>query len=348
MKKERFLALFLVLALILPISACVGEKKEPMTRSYFEYFDTVCAITSYADESEAEFEANCAMIEELFERYHKELDIYYEYSGVNNLKTVNRKAGREAVGVSRELMDFLIYAKGIHTLTGGKTNIAMGAVLTLWHDAREYAADDPEGAYIPSKEELEAAAEHTSIDALVLDEEKLTVSFSDPDLKLDVGALGKGYVASLAKKMLEEKGIGSYVLNVGGNIVAVGNKPDGSGWVTGITNPDKTSSDFAARVILRDTSCVTSGNYERFFDFEGKRYHHIIDPETLYPAEYFASVTVICEDSALADALSTALFCMSYEEGLALEKQFLGVDVLWVYENGEQRMTDGFLSIIKK
>lgn len=343
MKKQGILALFLVFLMLLPLAGCMKPQKEPLTKTYYEYFDTVCAIYSYADESEEEFLKNCRMIEEIFEKYNKELDIYYEYSGVNNLCTVNKRAGQESITVSRELMDFLLYAKDVYSLTNGKTNIAMGAVLRIWHDAREVAEDESNNAYVPAMDELIAASEHTDIGALLLDGEALAVSFADPDMSLDVGALGKGYVAELCAKMLMEKGIDSYVLNVGGNIRAIGEKPDGEGWVTGITNPDKTSDkSFCARVILRDTSCVTSGNYERYFELDGVRYHHVIDPETLFPASYFASVTVISKDSALADALSTALFCMSYEEGKDLINDLAGVEVLWVYDDGRLDMTDGF------
>ena len=350
MKSIKLVACLLAFLLALSLAACgENEQKEPMVKSSFEYFDTVCAIYSYADESEENFENNCSEIEKLFKKYNKELDIYYEYSGINNLCTVNKKAGKEAVSVSRELMDFLVYAKEIYTITGGKTNIAMGAVLSIWHEAREDAEYDPASAYIPSSDELSVAAEHTSIDALLLDEENLTVRFSDPELKLDVGALGKGYVAHLTAKMLEEKGVSSYVLNVGGNIRAIGTRTNGDGWTTGITNPDKSSDEsFCARIMLKDTSCVTSGDYERYYELDGVRYHHIIDPATLMPAEYFASVSVICLDSALADALSTALFCMSYEDGLSLVNTLEGVDVLWVYADGSQEMTEGFRNMLIK
>lgn len=349
MIKTRFFALLLALLCVLQLVACGEVEKEPMVKSYFEYFDTVCTIYSYADESEDEFRENCRSIEEIFEKYDKELDIYYEYSGVNNLCTVNKKAGGGEVKVSPELIDFLVYAKEIYAVTGGKTNIAMGSVLRLWHDARGVAQDEPERAYVPSIEELSAAAEHTNIEDLLLNTGELTVSFADPALKLDVGALGKGYVANLCAKELEEKGITSYVLDVGGNIRAIGTRPNGNGWKTGITNPDKSSSEsFSARIWLSDTSCVTSGNYERYFELDGKRYHHIIDPITLMPSEYFASVSIICRDSALADALSTALFCMPYEDGLALVSTLEDVEVLWVYADGTKKMTDGFSEILVK
>ena len=166
-------------------------------------------------------------------------------------------------------------------------------------------------------------------------------------MRLDVGAIGKGYAAEMAKDFLIEKGVSSYVLNIGGNICAIGEKTNGNGWITGITNPDKTSEEaFVCRVVIRDISLVTSGNYERYYVVNGVNYHHIIDPETLMPANYFSSVSIFAEDSGLADALSTALFCMSYEDGKALAES-LGVDVIWVKENGEVLMTDGIELVTK-
>ena len=147
MKCIRLLAAILSILALLPLASCTDE---PMVKSYFEYFDTVCAVYSYADETKEQFEENCRMIEEVFEKYDKELDIYYEYSGINNLRTINKKAAKEPVPVSAELIDFLVYAKKIYTLTETKTNIAMGAVLSLWHDARETAEDEPLKAYVPS------------------------------------------------------------------------------------------------------------------------------------------------------------------------------------------------------
>ncbi|MBQ5809193.1 MAG: FAD:protein FMN transferase, partial [Clostridia bacterium] len=141
----------------------------------------------------------------------------------------------------------------------------------------------------------------------------------------------------------------SYVLNIGGNVRCIGTRPTGSGWTTGITNPDKTSSEpFVCRIELKNVSCVTSGNYERFYTVDGKNYHHIIDKDTLYPSEHFALVSVICADSGLADGLSTALFCMSYEDGLALTESLEGVEVLWVRQNGERLTTPGFDNILVK
>ena len=137
-------------------------------------------------------------------------------------------------------------------------------------------------------------------------------------------------------------GAEGYVLNVGGNIRCIGARPDGSGWVTAIRNPDRAAEDFALRIRISDTACVTSGIYERYFTVNGVRYHHIIDKDTLNPAAYYESLTVITRDSGLADALSTALFCMPWEESVRLAESLEGVEALWIFPDGEQRSTSGF------
>ena len=150
----------------------------------------------------------------------------------------------------------------------------------------------------------------------------------------------------MAARALEAEGVSSYVLNVGGNIRIIGTKPDGTGWVTGVKDPRNTS-EFAIKLRLADTSCVTSGVYERYYTVDGVRYHHIIDKDTLFPAEYFSSLTVITKNSALADALSTALFCMPYDDGAALAEK-LGVDVLWIFPDGEMKYTPGIEKLIEE
>ena len=346
--KIAFTALILVISTTL--ASCGGGGSElPETKSHtaYEYFDTVSIFSSYLGDTEEQFRENCEELEDILDRYHKLFNIYYEYSGVNNLRTVNIAAGKEPVKVDRELIDFLLYAKEMYTLTGGEVNVMMGAVLRLWHDCREDAEDDPENVSIPTDAELSEAAKHISIDSLVIDEENSTVFITDPEASLDVGALGKGYAANLAAEHLREKGVASYVLNIGGNVCAIGTKTDGNAWKTGITNPDRASDErFVVKISLEDTSLVTSGDYERYFVANGRKYHHIIDKDTLMPAEYFSSVSILTSDSALADALSTALFTMSYEDGLKLVNNLGEVEVLWVDREGRTYMTDGFGALV--
>ncbi len=340
---KSLICLSVVLGLLVFFTGCpetanMGDKIEPKGQVNFAFFDTVSYVYCYADDSQETFDARCKTVWETLGEYHKLFDIYYEHSGVTNLKTLNDNAGGEAMVVDEKLIDFLLYAKELYEVTGGEMNIMMGAVLRIWHDCREA------GNRIPTDEELAEANKHTDISLLEIDKENKTVRISDPEASLDVGALGKGYATEKAAKVLEEQGAESYVLNIGGNIRIIGTKPDGSGWDTGIKNPANPST-YAMYLTISDISCVTSGNYERYYVVNGERYHHIIDKDTLMPASYFGSVCILTADSGLADALSTALFSMSYEDGLALVNKIGGVEVIWITNDGEIYKTDGISKI---
>ena len=340
---KKALALCCVLAAAVLVTACAKPeaKRDPQGMAYFSYFDTVSYVYSYAEDSAEEFEARSAEVSAILQKYHRFFDIYHEYSGVNNLCTINRLAGGEPVKVEKELIDFLLYARDLYDQTGGEMNILLGAVLTIWHDYRTAATDDPSAARLPTEEELLEAAKHTDISLLEIDEENSTVRLTDPKASIDVGALGKGYATEKAAQQLEQQGISGYVLNIGGNIRIIGTKSDGGKWTTGVRDPREPDGAFSAMLELADTSCVTSGNYERYFTVNGTRYHHLIDKDTLWPAEHVSSLTVITKDSGLADALSTALFCMPYEEGLALAESMEGVEVLWIFSDGTIKYTPG-------
>lgn len=338
-KLSVILCILAILGLLAVILVSRPDSLKPGTGVVnYALFDTVSYIYTYAGDTSAVFDKNCKEVWSLLAEYHQLFDIYREYSGVNNLCTLNKNAGGDAIEVSPRLIEFLLYARELYTLTNGEMNIMMGSVLSLWHDARE------DGGYIPSPDSLAEADKHTSFDLLVIDEENNTVRITDENARIDVGALGKGYATEMAANYLENKGVSSYVLNIGGNIRIIGQKPDGEGFKTGIKNPLDTST-FIKKITISDVSCVTSGDYERYYTFEGKKYHHIIDKDTLCPSDYFSSVTVITKNSGLADALSTALFSMSYEDGLALVKRIGDVDVLWVYHDGTTESTEGFKAL---
>ena len=328
-----------------------NSKTEPKIHSKiisYAHFNTASQIFAYGDISDDTFESYVTTADETLEYYHKLFDIYYEYSGVNNVKTINKNAGIAPVTVDQELIDFLSYCKELYTLTEGKTNVMLGSVLKIWHNAREEAEGNfgylPESS-LPSADKLEAAGKHTSIDSLIIDRKALTVYISDPEASLDVGAVAKGYTVDILYNKLKNAGADSVVLNIGGNIRTIGQKPDGSLWTSGITNPDKTAEDsLKLRISIGESSVVTSGDYERFFLAGDKKYNHIVDPATLMPAEYFASVSIVTSESGIADALSTALFCMPYESGLALLEK-VGADAIWIFKDGTVKITDGIVIV---
>ena len=349
---KLLLSLIVILGLLAILAGCpkIADKAvsvEPKGMVYFDFFDTVSYIYSYAGDSQEDFEARCKGASSILLEYHKLFDIYYEHSGVVNLRTLNLNAGGEAMKVDEKLIDFLLYAKELYTLTGGEMNIMMGSVLSIWHDCREQAGVSPAQARIPTEDELNEARLHTDISTLEIDKENLTVRITDPKASIDVGALGKGYATEKAAQYLRSIGAESYVLNIGGNIRIVGHKVDGASWATGIKNPENPET-YVKTLMLADTSCVTSGNYERYFTVGGVRYHHIIDKDTLMPANYFSSVSIITPDSGLADALSTALFAMSYEDGLKIVEQIGNVEVLWIATDGTQYATPGIENLVKQ
>lgn len=332
----------LLTAVIFALTFCgCAVRSDP--RIWVEYFDTVSTLTAYVDEESGIFADRCSEVDALLGDYHRLLDIYREYDGTeHNLRYVNAHAAEAPVKVDERLMEVLLFGKQMHELTEGKTNIAMGSVLQLWHNCREEAARDAASARIPTASELAEAAKHTDINDLILDTESMTVYFADPQMSLDVGAIGKGFVAEKVRQLLLDSGADGYVLNLGGNLCLIG--ADVLPRVA-IKNPDTSSSEPSLRLRLHNTSCVTSGNYERYFTVGGERYHHIIDPDTLMPSDYFASVSIITENAAVADALSTALFSMSYEDGARIAAS-AGVDVVWIYEDGSVVTTEGLRQYI--
>ncbi len=332
MRKQGILRLLSALLFLAIVFSLYGCKKEiqPKNRIFYEYFDTVSTVYDYSGGSDEDFRENAALVEEGLEYYHKLFDIYNEYDGITNLATVNRLAKVGEVEVDAELIEFLEYAIEMHALTGGNMNIAMGSLLSVWHKYREA------GKAVPTEAELRLAAEHTDIKNLVIDKEKRTVKFLDPEMSLDVGAIAKGYAVERIAEELIERGVTAYVLDVGGNLRAIGSKVDGGTWRTGVKNPDPNASErYVYYLDIADTSVVTSGDYQRFYTVNGVRYHHIINKDTLMPADYFSSVTVVTKNSGLADALSTALFNMDYESGVNLLSKLDDVSVIWVTKDGE-------------
>ena len=331
------MAALLCAALALSMAGCGGAPRRE--RTWYTWFDTVTTLIGYG--SEKEFDRACGLVGDVLERYHTACDIYHEYSGDANAMTLNRRAGEGPIAVAPELLEVLEWGKSAYPLTEGMFNIAMGAVLSLWHDCRE-AAEEGFPA-LPERAALEEAAKHCRIDDLILDASAGTAALADGAMSIDLGAVAKGYAAERAALALKEAGFTGYALSVGGNVRTVGSKPGGDAWVAGVEDPrDESEEVYFLRVSLSDSALVTSGSYQRFFTVEGARYHHIISPETLYPKNAFLSVSVLCPDSALADALSTALFNMDLETGLNYVNQMEDVEVCWVLADGTARFSEGF------
>lgn len=348
--KKRIVILSLVLALLCPIFTSCDKQKERFTTYSFDYFDTVTTIIGYADSKEEFDEISGRVLAEL-EEYHKLFTTYHRFDGMENLCTINELVDGEhrVVTVDRKIIDLLIYAKEMYARTCGKVNVAMGSVLSIWHEYREMGISFPADAELPPYELLEDAALHVDINSLVIDEENCTVTITDPKVKLDVGAVAKGWAVEEIARSLEAEGVTGYVLNVGGNVRTVGTKADSTPWSVGVENPeDDPAIPYFAELSLSGESLVSSGTYQRYYIVDGVRYHHIIDPATLFPAEGYLMVSIVTKSSADGDALSTALFCMSVEEGLDIIESLPGTEAMWILQSGEQITSSGFSNYVKK
>lgn len=335
----------IVLALLL-LAACGKQPVRRYEATFLTLFDTVTTIVGYSDSKEA-FTAQARMIHDGLEEYHRLYDTYHTYEGVNNLKTVNDNAGAAPVKVDPRIIDLLLMAGDMYKRTGGKVDAAFGSVLSIWHEYRERGVNDPERAELPPMEALLEAASHTGFPRVVIDKEASTVYLPDPNMRLDVGAVAKGYAAEQVCRAAKQQGVQSLLISVGGNICAIGESSPGIPWQVGVENPDRESAEInILTVALRDQSLVTSGGYRRYYTVRGKEYHHVIDPDTLMPAGYFWTVSVICTDSGVADALSTALYNLPFEKGRALVEGMDHTEAVWIFPDGTRRFSSGFEAFI--
>jgi thiamine biosynthesis lipoprotein len=310
---------------------------------YLDVFDTVTTIVVY-DTSEKHANDIIEQIHQDLLTYHQLYDIYNTYDGINNLATVNANAGIAPVKVDKKILDLIDYAISMDELTNGRMNIAMGSVLTIWKTYRDAGTENPDAAQLPPMDALKAANEHALVSNIVIDRAAGTLYITDPQTQIDVGAIGKGYAGQQIIQAMKEAGVTNLLLSIGGNVCSIGSRIDGTGWKVGIQDPYSDAN--LCVVAVSGQNVVTSGTYERYYTVDGKRYHHIIDPSTLMPSVLYDSVTVISSDSGLADALTTGLFCMPIDEGMALIEKLPDTEALWVLSDGTQRQSSGFSAYI--
>ena len=314
-------------------------------------FDTVIQIMGYTQTQE-EFEVYAGMAKERFTELNQLFDRFTLYEGMNNVKTINDNAGIAPVVVDPVMIDLIEFSIDWYHTTDGKVNIAMGPVLDIWHDYMgEYSAQ-PEDAKLPPMEDLQQGATFANIEDIIIDKEASTIFLKEKGMMIDVGATAKGYATEIVTEELFKAGLESLLVSAGGNVVAKNPPIDDTrdSWNIGIQNPSVDLNDPQSGsvniVSLNQTAVVTSGDYVRYYMVEDKRIHHLIDPETLMPADHYRSVTVVTEDSGDADALSTALYCMDYETSQAFAQEH-GLAVMWIMQDGSIAYTDeikGFLS----
>ncbi|MCB9235387.1 MAG: FAD:protein FMN transferase [Bacteroidia bacterium] len=241
---------------------------------------------------------------------------------------INRQAGISFVQVDQELYDLIFRAKKVSELTDGAFDISFAAADRIWKF-------DGSMTEIPDSARVAASVRKIDWHKVVLRQENgFDVFLQEEGMKIGFGAIGKGYAANRARKVMEAMGVKNGLVNAGGDLICWGQQADGKPWQIGIADP-KDRSRVEAWLDVSGLAVVTSGDYERFAMLNGRRYAHIIDPRTGWPASGLQSVTVICKDAEVADALATAVFVMGKSKGLALVNQLMGVEAILVDEKGE-------------
>lgn len=354
MKKIISIIIMIVILTAVPLYGCKKEPKIQYTKysdTFFDAFDTVIRVVAYT-KNEEEFKYYYEKIKNRFQELHREYDIYNNYEGLKNIKTINDNAGIKPVYVSKDIIDLILFSKEWDKRSGGATNIALGAVLSIWHDYREVGRNDPENAKLPPMKDLMDAAKHTDIDKVIVDTEKGTVYLEDKRMSLDVGAVAKGYATEIVAREIMDEGLTSGIINAGGNVRTIGKPLDGerNSWGIGIQDPSKSvfsnEDNTLDTLFVKDMSIVSSGVYERYYVVGDKEYHHLIDPRTLMPGEYYKAVTIVTQNSGDADALSTAVFLLPFEKSKALVESLEGVEALWVMPDGSVEISSGMGKIM--
>lgn len=240
---------------------------------------------------------------------------------------INQNAGRKPVSVSPELFGLIHRATKISALSGGIFDITFAGAGKLW----DFKAEQPQ---LPDPVAVRKKLNLVDYRKVHLNPKTRSVYLSEPDMRLGFGAIGKGFAANRATAVLKQHGIQSGVVNAGGDLVAFGTREDGQPWTVAVADPQDPDAVFAW-LRVDNQAVVTSGDYERFIEVDGIRYSHILDPRTGFPVRDLRSVTIICPDGELADALATTVFILGRNEGLALVNRLKNVEALLVTAEGK-------------
>ncbi|WP_040192450.1 FAD:protein FMN transferase [Clostridium culturomicium] len=334
MKNLKKLSCFLAVLMTITILAGCSKSKVPAepTSKTALVLGTVCTITLYdSDDTE--------IIDKAIARLSELEDILSINKTGTELDLVNDMSGIEPVKVSKDTLTVVKEGLKYSKLSNGTMDITVGPLVKLWGIGTEWAA-------VPTQEDIETAKSLINYEDVVIDEANSTIYLKKPGMKIDLGAIAKGYAADEVAKLLKDNSVKSAIVNLGGNIFVLGNKVDGSDWKVGVQNPENDGDSTIGYVTVTDKSVVTSGIYERYFEEDGKKYHHILSPETGFPYENeILGVSILSDLSIDGDSLSTTLFALGVEEGLKLIESLEGVDAIFVTKDHKLHMTKGFEEI---
>lgn len=305
--KKNCVVRMICLAFLLPFLLISCDKKIPP--QFMESLGTVCFINLYDDGKSSVYDEIAARISEI----DGEFNANDENSEISN---VNQNARKSSVKVSDDFAFVLKTALETAEISDGDFNPALGKLIKLWGINTEFAR-------VPENQEIEEAKNHVDWKKIVFDEKNQTVFLDGDEMSLDFGAIAKGFAADEIAKICGKNNVRRAIIDLGGNVLAFGEKSKNEKWKVGIKNPDEPEGEPFKVVEIESGAVVTSGNYERYFIQDGKRYHHILNGKTGFPSESgLKSVSVICKNSIFADALSTTFFVAGKEKSLELKPVF--------------------------
>ena len=332
MKKSyfRLSGVLLFLLCIAMLTACQNSDENKKVSKDIFAMDTYMTVTAYG--KNAENGVNKAVdeinrLETVLSAEKQESDIYkLNETGSGTLSTDTKNIDSKALEINKT--------------TNGAFDISIYPLMVKWgFTTQKYN--------VPSKNEISKLLKDVDSSKIIFDEKSGNIKLKE-NMKIDLGGIAKGYTSNRVMQIFKECGVKSGLVSLGGNVQALGTKTDGTAWQIAIENPDK-SSDYIGVVSVKDKAVITSGGYERYFEKNGKTYHHILDPETGYPAESgVKSVTIVSDDGTLADALSTSLFVMGKEKALDYWREHKNeFDTVLVEDNGDITITGGLEKIFK-
>jgi len=318
-QKATALLLFCATALFLSSCNLLSPDKERLFKKSTVLMDTIVSITVVSTSRDRAEKA----INEAFRELKRLEDIMNFYSEESEVSRINRNAGIRPVKVSMDMIDIIEKAIYVSRLTDGAFDITTGPLTRLWDFQNKTPTVTDATKKVPEPSEIRKALRLVNYRDIVINQKDSTVFLKRKGMLIDLGGIAKGYGADRAMEILKKNGINSCLVAIAGDIKVSGRKPDGSPWVIGIRHPraEKGSDDIFTSLPLTDAAISTSGDYERFFIKDGKRYHHIINPFTGYPSESTGGVSVITEKGYLSDSLATAVFVLGPEKGMELLKR---------------------------
>ena len=329
MKKisKYILILMLLVSLIITQTAC-GSEAEPVSKDNY-FLDTTCNISVYESGGDAEEAIDKAY--KLCAKLEKALSKTVEVSDVSKINSANG----EWVEVSDHTLKLLNAGIKYSEFSNGAFDITVGGITSQW----DFHAEEPK---LPAEDKLGEAVKHIGYENIEINGTK--VRLLDPETKIDLGGIAKGYIADKITESLEEGGVTSAIVNLGGNIVCIGSKPGEDGFTIGVEAPFSDRTEIVGSVLAADKTLVTSGVYERMFEIDGKIYHHILSTETGWPVKSdLDSVTLIADKghSVDCDALSTTCLIKGYKEAKKIIDAEDGIEAVFVLSNGDIKTTEG-------